>query len=205
MRLIVGLGNPGDEYETTWHNMGFLLVDRLAELWGARRFRLQAEARIAEAIFSGHRVILVKPQTLMNLSGNSVRPLLEAYCDRDSSRLTVVCDDVALPVGMIRVRTMGSAGGQKGLKSIIERLGTGEFPRVRMGIKPDHPIQDLADFVLSPVPKRLRAQVEEMVDRSAEAVSTIISKGADTAMQMFNQKVKPESSETGGKKPEGAE
>jgi PTH1 family peptidyl-tRNA hydrolase len=196
MRLIVGLGNPGEEYERTWHNMGFLVIDRLAAIGGVRRFRQQAEANVAEASVAGERVLLAKPQTFMNLSGNAVRPLLERFGEASASNLIVACDDVALPLGMIRVRQGGSAGGQKGLKSIIERTGTTEFPRVRLGIRPDHPIGDLADYVLSGVPSRLRDRVEEMTARAAEAVEVMISSGTQQAMQKFNERVKADENES---------
>jgi len=138
MKLIVGLGNPDPEYEATWHNLGFRVIDGLAERKGIRRFRIESEAQVAQAECGGEPVILVKPQTYMNLSGNAVRPLLERYALGDPASLIVICDDIALPLGMIRVRGQGSAGGQKGLKSVIERLGTQQFCRVRLGIKPEH-------------------------------------------------------------------
>ena len=160
MKLIVGLGNPGREYEQTRHNLGFMLIDRLMERAGGRRFRAEANAQVAEVAIAGHRVMLVKPQTFMNLSGDAVRTLLARYGEGDAKNLIVAVDDVALPFGMIRVRPKGSAGGQKGLKSIIDRLGTQEFARVRLGIKPDHEVSDLASFVLSPIPTRDREKLE---------------------------------------------
>src|ERR1044071_7411993 len=147
MKLIVGLGNPGREYEETRHNFGFLLIDRLMAHAGGRRFRDEMGAKVAEVTLAGVRVLLVKPQTYMNLSGDAVKPLLARYGDAEVTNLIVASDDVALPFGMIRVRGRGSAGGQKGLKSIIERLGSDQFARVRLGVKPDHPLNDLASFV----------------------------------------------------------
>jgi len=192
MKLIVGLGNPGREYEMTRHNIGFLLVDNLFERAGGRRFRGEASAKVAEVTVAGQRVLLVKPQTFMNLSGDAVRPLVERYTDANAADLIVACDDVALPVGMIRVRARGSAGGHNGLKSIIERLGTREFARVRFGVKPGHPVDDLVSFVLSPIPTRGRDHLEQMLDRGAEAVEVILTEGVERAMARFNERVKSE-------------
>jgi len=193
MKLIVGLGNPDPEYVCTWHNLGFRVIDALAERLGIRRFRLECEAQVAPAHLGNEQVLLVRPQTYMNLSGNAVRPLLDKYGAGDPAELIVVCDDIALPLGMIRVRGQGSAGGQKGLKSIIERLGTQQFGRVRLGIKPDHPVGDLADFVLSRIPRRQEAAVGEMIDTAASAVEVVAVKGIGEAMQLFNRRVKSES------------
>src|SRR5215471_18155211 len=121
MKVIVGLGNPGREYESTRHNLGFMLIDRLMALGGGRRFRDEAGALVAEVTISGARVLLVKPQTYMNLSGDAVKPLLGRYGDGEAGNLIALSDDAALPFGMIRVRGSGSSGGQKGLKSIIDR------------------------------------------------------------------------------------
>ncbi|HEY6327942.1 MAG TPA: aminoacyl-tRNA hydrolase [Blastocatellia bacterium] len=189
MKLIVGLGNPGSEYESTWHNLGFLLIDRLASRGGGCRFKSQLESKVAEVSIGRERALLVKPQTYMNLSGDSVSPLLRQFGSADPGNLIVVCDDVALPIGMIRVRASGSAGGQKGLKSIIERVGTQAFPRVRLGIRPDHPVSDLVKYVLSPMPKRWRQEVDEMIDRAADAVELIVGEGTAAAMQAFNRRV----------------
>lgn len=192
MKLIVGLGNPGREYEMTRHNLGFMLIDRLQTRAGGRRFRSESSAKVAEAELAGQRVLLVKPQTYMNLSGDAVRPLLDRYGEGKPANLLVASDDVALPFGMIRVRSRGSAGGQKGLKSIIERLGTQEFARVRLGVKPDHPLDDLSRFVLSPIRNRDREQLEETLERAVEAVAVILSEGVERAMARFNERVKSE-------------
>jgi peptidyl-tRNA hydrolase, PTH1 family len=190
MKLIVGLGNPGREYEMTRHNLGFMLIDTLNSRAGERRFRAESNAKVAEVVLEDERVLLVKPQTYMNLSGDAVRPLLVRYGEGQVSNLIVVSDDVALPFGMIRVRPRGSAGGQKGLKSIIERLGSQEFARVRLGVKPDHPLSDLSDFVLSPVRKRDREQLAEILERAADAVVLILSESVERAMARFNERVK---------------
>ena len=190
MKLIVGLGNPGREYELTRHNLGFLLIDRMMERAGGRRFRGEANADVAQVEVAGERVLLVKPLTYMNLSGNAVRPLLEKYGGGEAGKLIVVCDDIALPFAMIRVRARGSAGGQKGLKSIIERLGTDGFPRLRLGIKPDHAVSNLSDFVLSKLSKRDLEQLEPVLDRAASAVETVIRDGVERAQSLFNERVK---------------
>ena len=191
MKLIVGLGNPGLEYEMTRHNLGFMLIDRLFERAGGRRFRNESNAKIGEVTLAGKRILLVKPQTFMNLSGDAARPLLEHYGEAEPSNLIVACDDVALPFGTIRVRARGSAGGQKGLKSIIERLATQEFARVRLGVRPDHPVEDLASFVLSPIPKRDRAALDQALDRAADAIEVVLTEGVEHAMALFNERVKP--------------
>jgi len=145
---------------------------------------------VAEAVLADQRVLLVKPQTYMNLSGDAVRPLLARYGDAQVSNLIVASDDVALPFGMIRVRARGSAGGQKGLKSIIARLGSQEFVRLRLGVKPDHPLSDLSNFVLSPIRNRDREQLAATLERAAEAVVVILSEGVERAMARFNERVK---------------
>jgi PTH1 family peptidyl-tRNA hydrolase len=195
MMLIVGLGNPGGEYEETRHNFGFMLIERLLARAGGRRFRDATGAKVAEVTLAGRRVLLVKPQTFMNLSGDAVRPLLARYGEANAANLIVASDEAALPFGMIRVRPRGSAGGQKGLKSIIERLGSQDFARVRLGVKPDHPVSDLASFVLSPIPRRDRDALEAMLDRAADAVEVTLTDGVERAMALFNERVKSETSE----------
>ena len=190
MKLIVGLGNPGREYEMTRHNLGFMLIDTLFSKAGGRRFRSESNAMVAEVVLSDQRVLLVKPQTYMNLSGDAVRPLLTRYGGGEISNLVAASDDVALPFGMIRVRARGSAGGQKGLKSIIERLGSQDFARVGLGVKPDHPLSDLSSFVLSPIRNRDREQLAAILERAAEAVVVILSEGVERAMARFNERVK---------------
>ena len=190
MKLIVGLGNPGREYEATRHNLGFMLIDRLSERAGHTRFRDESNAKVAEVTLARARVLLVKPQTYMNLSGGAVGPLLERYGEGEAANLIVASDEAALPFGMIRVRGRGSAGGQKGLKSIIERIGSQDFTRVRLGVKPDHPVSDLSSFVLSPIPRRDRPALETVLDRAADAVEVILTEGVERAMALFNERVK---------------
>ncbi len=193
MKLIVGLGNPGREYEVTRHNLGFMLIDRLFERAGGRRFRDEAGSKIAEVTLARQRVLLVKPQTLMNLSGDAVRPLLDRYGEGDAANVIVASDEAALPFGMIRVRPRGSAGGHNGLKSMIARLGTREFARIRLGVQPDHPVEDLAAFVLSPIPKRERAVLDETLDTAADAIEVVLTEGVELAMARFNKRVRSES------------
>src|SRR5215211_6220548 len=156
--LIVGLGNPGERYEWTRHNLGFMLVDLLARQAGAQVKRAECRALVGRAEFEARAVELVKPQTYMNLSGESVACLLRKRAELKPARdLLVVCDDIAIPFGTIRLRPRGSSGGQKGLKNIIEVLGTDDFMRLRIGIRPDHPVSDTARFVLEDFPKSARA------------------------------------------------
>ncbi|MEW6127152.1 MAG: aminoacyl-tRNA hydrolase [Acidobacteriota bacterium] len=190
MKLIVGLGNPGRDYEKTRHNLGFMLIDRLFERAGGHRFREEASAEIAEVNLAGERIMLVKPLTYMNLSGNAVRPLLEKYAGGEASNLIVACDDVALPFGMIRIRPHGSAGGQKGLQSIIDRLGSQNFPRLRLGIKPEHQVGQLKNFVLSPIPRKDYEALNAVLDRASDAVEMILKDDVERAMQSFNERVK---------------
>ena len=195
MRLVVGLGNPGSEYDETRHNLGFMLIDRLFERAGGRKFRDEAGARVAQITLAGHPALLVKQQTFMNLSGDAVRPLLDRYGEGSPANLIVFSDDVALPFGMIRIRPRGSAGGQKGLKSIIERLGTQDFARLRLGAAPDHPISDLARFVLSRIPKRDVETLDAMLDRGMQAVDVMVSEGVERAMSLFNERIQAVTSE----------
>ena len=176
----------------TRHNLGFMLIDRLFSRANGHRFRSESNAQVAEVSLAGQRVLLAKPQTYMNLSGDAVRPLLERYGDGLPSNLLVASDDVAIPFGMIRVRARGSAGGQKGLKSIIERLGSQDFSRVRLGVKPDHPLEDLSGFVLSPIRRRDQQQLDETLERAVEAVLVVLGEGVERAMARFNERVKDE-------------
>jgi PTH1 family peptidyl-tRNA hydrolase len=194
MRLIVGLGNPGPEYAWTPHNLGFLAVDRIAELSGARVERPEAKSFIGRGRLYDEEILLAKPQTYMNLSGMAVRDLVERY-EVDPAGLIVVFDDVALPWGTIRIRERGSAGGHNGMKSIIGALGTMEFTRIRLGVQPDHPVGDLAAFVLRPIRKRDLEAAAEMVELAAEAVQVILKEGVARAMSRFNRRNSPEEAE----------
>lgn len=185
--LVVGLGNPGARYEWTRHNLGFMLVDAVAREAGREVRRAECRALVGLAEVAGRRVELVKPQTYMNLSGESVSCLLRKREElRPSEDLLVVCDDIALPFGSIRLRPRGSSGGQKGLKNIIDTLGTDEFMRLRIGIRPEHPVSDTARFVLEEFPRAQRADVEKILDRSADALRAVITDGIEKAMALYN-------------------
>jgi peptidyl-tRNA hydrolase, PTH1 family len=183
--LIVGLGNPGTEYERTRHNLGFMLVDLLASGFGAQVKRTECRALVGRAEIAGKAVELAKPQTYMNLSGEAVKCLLQKE-ERSRERLIVISDDLALPFGKIRIRPNGSHGGQNGLRSIIDRLGTNEFIRLRIGIQPEHPISNASNFVLERFSKAEAEKVEDILKTSADAIRTIINDGVDKAMAEFN-------------------
>lgn len=185
--LIVGLGNPGKEYESTRHNLGFMLIDRLAHEEGISVNRRECSALVGRGEIEGTRTKLVKPQTFMNLSGPAVACLL-AKLESESplEQLVVISDDLALPLGRIRIRARGSAGGHNGLKSIIAAIGTNDFVRLRIGIQPEHPISDAKKFVLDTFSRSERPIVEETVELSARAIRTIIRDGALKAMSEFN-------------------
>ena len=190
MRLIVGLGNPGPEYEWTPHNMGFLAIDGIAERAGIRITRPEAKSYVGRGKFAGEEVILAKPQTMMNLSGVAVRMLLEKY-ECDPAEMIVLTDEVDLPWGMLRIRERGSAGTHNGLKSIVSALGSGEFIRVRLGIKPEKIWGELRDYVLSKLSRADREIAGEMVAETADAVELIIAEGVGKAMSKFNRRVPP--------------
>lgn len=195
MRLIVGLGNPGPEYEWTPHNMGFLAVDGIAERAGIRITRPEAKSYVGRGKFGGEEIILAKPQTMMNLSGVAIRMLLEKY-ECDPAEMIVLTDDVDLPWGMLRIRERGSAGTHNGLKSIVSALGTGEFIRVRLGIQPEKVWGDLRDYVLSKMGRAEREIAGQMVTDSTDAVELIITEGVSKAMTKFNRRVQPSDENT---------
>ena len=186
MWLIVGLGNPGDEYAGTYHNVGFRVLDRIAEQQGVR-----IRERCGFALISGRLAVrerpavLIAPQTYMNRSGAALPPLFERF-EASSKDMIVVYDDLALPVGKIRVRQKGSAGGHNGIKSIISTLGTDEFLRVRVGILPERETGDVRDFVLSRVAKADRELLEQTEGIAVKAVETLIADGIDRAMADYN-------------------
>lgn len=183
--LIVGLGNPGSEYAKTRHNLGFMLVDVLASQLHATVKRTESRSLIGRAEIDNQVVELVKPQTFMNLSGQAVAGLLTKE-DRGRERLIVISDDLALPIGTLRIRPTGTHGGQNGLRSIIDCLKTQDFTRLRIGIAPEHEIGDAAGFVLDDFSKKELETVEKILETAAEAVRTIIADGVDTAMARFN-------------------
>lgn len=183
--LVVGLGNPGAQYEWTRHNLGFMLVDFMAREHGAQVKRLECRALVGLAEIERERVELVKPQTYMNLSGEALSCLL-AKPERSNQGFIVISDDLALPFGTIRLRPRGSAGGHNGLKSIIAALRSEEFMRLRIGIRPEHPVSDTRRYVLEEFPKREREDVTKVLERSADALRTVIKDGIEKAMQQYN-------------------
>lgn len=183
--LIVGLGNPSTEYEKTRHNLGFMLVDMLAAEAQTQVKRTECRALIGRAEVAGQPVELVKPQTFMNLSGESVNCLLQKP-DRSVEKLIVISDDLALPLGRLRLRTQGSHGGQNGLRSIIDCLKTNEFIRLRIGIAPEHPVTNASDFVLGKFSKGEAETVEIVLKNAAAAIRSVVRDGVDEAMAKFN-------------------
>jgi PTH1 family peptidyl-tRNA hydrolase len=185
--LIVGLGNPGAQYEWTRHNLGFMLVDLLAREAGREVKRAECRALVGLAELEGRGVELAKPQTFMNLSGESVACLAKKRELKSASDLLVVSDDLALPFGTIRLRARGSAGGHNGLKSIIQTLRTEEFMRLRIGIQPAHPLSDTRSFVLERFPQAQRDEVEKVLARARDALRAVARDGIDKAMGQYNR------------------
>jgi PTH1 family peptidyl-tRNA hydrolase len=187
VKLIVGLGNPGYQYHLTPHNLGFMAVDQLAESCGVKISQREARALTASTELEGQPIVLAKPQTFMNLSGMAVVRLLERY-DLPVRDLIVLVDDVDLPLGLLRIRPRGSAGSHNGLKSIIGALQADEFGRVRMGVMPGRPIEDLVSYVLAPFRKADLEVVAEMLDQASEAVKVILKEGISRAMNRYNRR-----------------
>ena len=187
MRLIVGLGNPGAEYEWSRHNLGFMLLDKLALDAGIDLKRRECRALVGRGEIADGEVKLVKPQTFMNLSGEAVSCLVAKHKLQEPGReLLVISDDLALPFGRIRIRARGSDGGHNGLKSIIACLGTSDFIRLRIGIQPEHPIADSKRYVLDLFLRAARPEVEKVLERSAEALLAILRNGVLKAMTEYN-------------------
>ena len=183
--LLIGLGNPGREYKDNRHNIGFMLIDRLAVRLNARGLKLQSKAIVISELHEERKLILAKPQTYMNLSGQSVQGLLHFY-KIPPENLIVAHDDLDLPLGTIRIRPSGGAGGQRGMASTIERLGTQDFPRLRLGIGRPPGRMDAADYVLQDFSRADLLIVSETLDRAADAVLTFVTNGLDKAMNKFN-------------------
>jgi PTH1 family peptidyl-tRNA hydrolase len=187
MFLVAGLGNPGEEYALTPHNLGFLTVDRLAERHGIRVNRKDSKALTGVGEIDGHPVMLAKPQTYMNLSGASLAPLMEKH-SIGPERLVVVYDELDLGWKALRIKPKGSAAGHKGMKSVISSLGTSEIVRVRLGIYPGHPVKDGAEFVLAPFRRSQIEELDEFTGYAADAVRAIIAEGVEMAMTKFNRR-----------------
>ena len=188
MYIIVGLGNPGREYQNTRHNIGYDVIDRLAEAERIGLTERKHKAIVGKGMVAGQKCVLVKPVTYMNLSGESVRELIDYYKVDETEELIVISDDISLDVGQIRVRKKGSAGGHNGLKNIIAHLGHDNFMRVKMGVGEKPRGWDLADYVLGRFSGEERTVMDEACDRAAEAIRTMLTDGVDTAMNRFNSK-----------------
>jgi PTH1 family peptidyl-tRNA hydrolase len=193
VKLIVGLGNPGIEYQFTPHNLGFLTIDRIANGLGIEVRNRQCRALTARALIdskasAGEPVILAKPETYMNLSGNSVRELVAEHQVDVTRDLIVIYDELDLPLGTIRIRQRGSSAGHNGMESILGALGTDEFLRIRLGIAPDRKVADSVKYVLTPFRKAQEKIVDEILDTAVQAVEVILKEGPAAAMNRFNRK-----------------
>ncbi|MGO9403336.1 MAG: aminoacyl-tRNA hydrolase [Terriglobales bacterium] len=191
MKLIVGLGNPGIEYQFTWHNLGFLTIDRIANGLGVEIRNRQCRALTARVTIAGEPVILAKPETYMNLSGLSVRELVAEHQVDVERDLIVIYDELDLPLGAIRIRQRGSSAGHNGMESILGALNTDEFLRIRLGIAPERKVVDGVKYVLTPFRKAQEKVVVEVLDAAALAVEVILKEGPAAAMSRFNRKSEP--------------
>jgi peptidyl-tRNA hydrolase, PTH1 family len=192
VKLIVGLGNPGIEYQFTPHNLGFLAVDRIAEQCGVRVNNRNCRAQTARARIGDTEVVLAKPETFMNLSGQSVRELVQEYQSQPEQDLVLLYDELDLTFGTLRIRPRGRSAGHNGVESVIDALGTQEFVRIRMGVGPDHPVSDGARYVLSQFKKAQYPVIDQVLDTTAEAVKVILAEGVQAAMNRFNRKPEEE-------------
>ena len=188
MYIIAGLGNPGGKYAHTRHNVGFDTIDRLADRYGIRLDTNKFKGEYGMGVIDGHKVLLLKPQTYMNLSGECIRDVLGYYKADPNEELIVLFDDISLNPGLIRIRKKGSAGGHNGIKNIILHTGTEGFSRVKIGVGEKPKSWDLADYVLSTFPKEDREKVEEAMDHAVEAVRMMLDGETEAAMNRYNRK-----------------
>ena len=188
MKLIVGLGNPGIEYQFTPHNLGFLAIDRIAEQCGVEVRNRQCRALTARAVIGSEAVLLVKPETFMNLSGLAVRELAEEYEAKPEEDLVIIQDELDFALGTVRLQRNRSSAGHNGIESVIGALGTQDFLRIRMGVAPQRKIEDGMKYLLSPLRKAELKVVDEMLDIASEAVKVILTEGPAAAMNRFNRK-----------------
>jgi PTH1 family peptidyl-tRNA hydrolase len=186
--LLIGLGNPGREYANTRHNFGFMLIDRIAVRLNARGMKVQSKAIVTTAMHEDRKLILAKPQTFMNLSGQSVQGLVHFY-KIPLTNFMVLSDDLDIPFGTIRIRAAGGPGGQRGMSSIIEKLGTKEFPRLRLGIGRPPGRMEPSDYVLQSFPKAEQQMLSEVLDHASQAVFAFVTHGLNKAMNEFNGSV----------------
>ena len=188
MKLIVGLGNPGIEYQFTPHNLGFLAIDRIAGNLGVEVRNRKCRAQTARTVIADQMVLLAKPETFMNLSGLAVRELLREYEAAPESDLIVIQDELDFPLGTLRIHTRRSSAGHNGIESIIGALGTQDFLRIRIGVAPDRKVEDGAEYLLAPMKKKDLEVVDRMLDSAEEAVKMILREGPAAAMNRFNRK-----------------
>lgn len=201
MYIIAGLGNPGRKYENTRHNMGFIAVDLLAEKYGIKVDKIKFKALVGEGRIAGQKVLLVKPQTYMNLSGESVREVMSFYKE-DIENLIVIYDDIDIPTGTIRLRKKGSAGTHNGMRNIVYLLGDDGFPRIRVGIGSEKKV-DLINYVTGGVTKSEKELLEGTLVKAADAAAAIVEKGIEKAMNEYNVKPKKEKKEKKKEEPAG--
>ena len=187
MFLVAGLGNPGEEYALTPHNLGFLTVDRLAERHGIRITRRDSKALTGLGEIGGRQVMLAKPQTFMNLSGTSLAPLMEKHLI-ELANLIVVYDELDLPWSALRIKPQGSAAGHNGMKSVIHSLKTSDVVRVRIGVHPGHPLNSGTEYLLAPMKRLQMKELDELVGYAADAVGSIIAEGVEKAMTKYNRR-----------------
>ena len=188
VKLIVGLGNPGIEYQFTPHNLGFLAIDRIAGNLGVEVRNRQCRALTARTVIADQMVLLAKPETFMNLSGLAVRELLREYEAVPESDLIVIQDELDFPLGTLRIHTRRSSAGHNGIESLIGTLGTQDFLRIRMGVAPERKVEDGAAYLLAPMRKKDLEVVDKMLDTAEEAVKVILRDGPDAAMNRFNRR-----------------
>lgn len=190
MYIIVGLGNPTKEYQNTRHNIGFDVIDKIADTYSISVLEKKHKALVGKGIINGQKVILAKPQTYMNLSGESVRELVDYYKVDEETELIIIYDDISLDVGQLRIRKKGSAGGHNGIKSIIQHLGTETFPRIKMGVGEKPKGYDLADYVLGHFKKEERVIMDESAVLAVKAIELMVIDEIGEAMNLYNKKAK---------------
>jgi peptidyl-tRNA hydrolase, PTH1 family len=187
MFLVAGLGNPGEQYAATPHNLGFLVVDRLAARHGIRVTRKECQALIGQGNIGGKTVLLAKPQTFMNLSGIAIKPLLEKN-EIAPAELVLVYDELDLPWGALRIRPNGSAAGHNGVSDVIARIATQEFPRIRLGVHPGQPLPSGKDYLLSRFTRQQTENLDAFIDLAADAAESLIAEGVEKSMTKFNRR-----------------
>jgi len=187
MLLVAGLGNPGEEYAATPHNLGFLVVDRLAARHGIRLTRKECQALIGQGSIGGKTVLLAKPQTYMNLSGVAIKPLMLKN-EIQPGELLLVYDELDLPWGSLRIKPKGSAAGHNGVTDVIAKIGTQEFPRIRLGVHPGDPLPSGKDYLLSRFTRQQTETLDAFIDLAADATESIIAEGVEKSMTKFNRR-----------------